>query len=76
MDKCPNCGYIEPTTVKRLTNVMNEYVHDETGKSYGMMNSDEKILTVGKPGATFKVRRKDVTKEVKVEAPKVPETKK
>ena len=76
MDKCPNCGYIEPTTVKRLTNVMNEYVVDETGKSYGMMNSDEKILTVGKPGATFKVRRKDVAKEVKVEAPKVPEVKK
>ena len=66
MDKCPNCGYTEPTNVKRMTNHMNLYVHDDTGKVYGMMNNNEDYLTVGPAGKTIRVRRQDVKVTAKV----------
>jgi len=44
---CPRCGYVEGKSVAPMSNHMNEYVDEKTGKSYGVLNSNDDKVTVG-----------------------------
>ena len=60
MDKCPQCGWVEPTNLKQIHNRMNIYVEDDTDKVVGVFNEYSDYLTVkGK-----KLRKQDVPKAV------------
>lgn len=51
MDKCPACGYMEPTKNKSQHTAMNEYVIDHMSKDdvkegAKVINSDERYITI------------------------------
>lgn len=65
---CITCGQPLPSEIKPLTNHMNNYVNDLSGRVV-TMNSNEPYIEV----QGVRLRREDVTKEVvKPDEPKTP----